>query len=161
MRSSAGITNDVPLNRMGALSLSRGGVRRGKIYTASPNSWGLLMSFYPRQAHANLCVSSPIDPLIYACRCGPVPPLSPLHSLSPSLSAIHFAGDLPRCSSANRTLKSAYLTLPSSHYACAGHSNNNNNNGNLKSNNYNKRREERRVEKSGLAWEPTRRRLQR
>lgn len=46
MRSSAGITNDVPLNRMGALSLSKGGRgMRGKIYTASPNSWGLLMSF--------------------------------------------------------------------------------------------------------------------
>lgn len=46
MRSSAGITNDVPLNRMGALSLSRDRVGvRGKIYTASPNSWGLLMSF--------------------------------------------------------------------------------------------------------------------
>lgn len=129
-----------PLTEWEPFPFPGGGGRRGKIYTASPNSWGLLMSFYPRQAHANLCVSSPIDPLIYACRCGPVPPLSPLHSLSPSLSAIHFAGDLPRCSSANRTLKSAYLTLPSSHYACAGRSNNN---GNLKSNNYNKRREER------------------
>lgn len=46
MRSSAGITNDVPLNRKGALSPSKGGRGvRGKIYTASPNSWGLLMSF--------------------------------------------------------------------------------------------------------------------